>query len=255
MAEKKKKSKDEKGLIRLHVFLAKCGVASRRASEVLIEDGFVSVNGKIVTSLGSKINPEEDSVRYRNKAVRSTERKRYFLFYKPRGVVSTVSDPHANKVVLDYFKKIPEKLYPVGRLDKESSGLMFLTNDGDLANKLMHPKYGVQKKYRVRVKGHPDDLALSRLRRGIRIETGKTAPCEIDIVSTEKEASTLLMTLREGKKREIREMLRAVGLPVKKLKRIEIGPFRLGGLKPGYFRELAPEEMKKYLRKINDSAR
>jgi len=232
--------------VRLHAYLAQCGVASRRASEKLIAVGRVVVNGKAVRKQGVCIDPTKDKVLVDGHPVLiETVREQYFLFNKPKGVVTTLKDPHAVRVVLDYFTDIKERLFPVGRLDKNSTGLLLMTNDGELANRLTHPRYGVEKRYQVKVRGFLDEKQINRLERGVIIEGKKTAPAQVRVIHAGREAMDLEMILCEGRKREIREMMLAVGSKVTKLKRVQFGPLMLGRLCAGERRRLTEAEIKK----------
>jgi pseudouridine synthase len=239
------------GRIRLHVHLARSGVASRRGAERLIDEGRVRVNGEIVRARGLTIDPSCDRVDLDGRWVSpGSERKRYFLFHKPRGVVTTLSDPHAARTLQDFFRDIPERLFPCGRLDKNSTGLVLMTNDGDLVHRLTHPRYGVERRYRVAVKGALPDAALERLRKGIVLEGRRTAPCGVTVLSRAGGRVELEMGLREGRKREIREMVKAVGAEVASLHRIRYGPLELGSLPPGERRELTPAEQALLKRRV-----
>ena len=230
--------------MRLHVFLARAGVASRRAAEKLIAEGRVKVNGKPVRVQGCKVDPAVDWISLDGKSVgRSAERKRYFLFHKPAGVVTTLSDAHAGKSVADFFRDVPEKLIPAGRLDKFSTGLLLMTNDGDLIYRLTHPRFEVPKGYRVTVRGSLPDEAIRCLERGVILYGKRTAPCTIQVLTRGKGAAEVRMTLREGRKREIREMVKQIGARVVKLHRESYGALRLGNLAVGGRRELSLREI------------
>lgn len=223
--------------------LAQAGIASRRAAETLIEDGQVSVNGKVVTELGFKADPRKDLIRVGRKVVRLGAQSRYLMLHKPTEVVTTASDPHGRQTVLDLLGKVRERVYPVGRLDYHSSGLLLLTNDGELALRLTHPRYGMEKVYRVKVDGLPSDEQLSKLSRGVYLEEGKTAPARVRIATERDGKAWLEITLSEGRRREIRRMCLQVGLPVEKLRRIALGPLKLGKLPPGEYRDLTEREI------------
>jgi pseudouridine synthase len=235
------------GSIRLQKLLSSAGVASRRAAEQLILDGRVSVNGQVVRALGSKADPARDEVRVDGRRVRVVANRRYLLLNKPRGVLSTRSDPRGRPTVIDLVKAEAEYLFPVGRLDFDSEGLLLLTNDGELAERLTHPRHDVEKVYHVRVRGVPDDHGLARLRRGLVVEGRRTRPAEVEVIETGRGArgdqAVLEITLREGRNRQVREMLEAVGHPVVRLRRVRIGPLTDRTLAPGQWRDLTPREL------------
>ena len=224
----------------LVVYLARSGVGSRRSCDELIRDGVVTVNDEVITFPRQKIGPE-DVVAVRGEPVAARE-LRYFLVNKPRGVASTRSDPHADRVIVDL---VPggRSLFPVGRLDVETTGLIILTNDGVLANRLMHPRYGVPKTYVARVRGKVSRKALGTLRQGVDLEDGPTAPAEVQLKKQSAKTALVEMTIHEGRKRQVRRMFLSVGLPVEELSRRRYGPLTDKGLEPGGFRELSGEEV------------
>lgn len=239
---------------RIQKIIAKAGVASRRHAEEMIRAGRVTVNGKIITELGSKADVTADHVKVDGKLITRSEEHRYILFYKPREVMTTVSDPEGRTTVLDYVRGIKERLFPVGRLDYQSEGLILLTNDGELAFKVSHPTEGSIKSYHVKVRGVPTDRVIDKLQRGITIEGKRTLPCDISRVRTtgkgeEEGNSWFEVKLREGRTQQIRKMFKAVGHPVSKLKRVAIGPVSDPKLTPGEWRELTPKEVKSLTRK------
>lgn len=238
-----------KNEVRLQKFMAECGVASRRKSEELIEMGKVKVNGH-VAHIGDKINPKKDLVTVRGKKINKVDRMYYIMLNKPRGYVTTVSDELGRKTVMDLID-VKARIYPVGRLDKDSEGLLILTNDGSFANALTHPKHNYAKVYRVTVRPSVNDEILDKLRNGIEIDGRKTAPCDVNIVTEEEGRAVLEFILREGRNRQIRKMCEAVNLEVARLKRISIGPVKLGMLQPGKSRELTDNEVRKLLRSSN----
>lgn len=238
-----------KNEVRLQKFMAECGVASRRKSEELIEMGKVKVNGHIA-HIGDKINPKKDLVTVRGKKINKVDRMYYIMLNKPRGYVTTVSDELGRKTVMDLID-VKARIYPVGRLDKDSEGLLILTNDGSFANALTHPKHNYAKVYRVTVRPSVNDEILDKLRNGIEIDGRKTAPCDVNIVTEEEGRVVLEFILREGRNRQIRKMCEAVNLEVARLKRISIGPVKLGMLQPGKSRELTDNEVRKLLRSSN----
>jgi 23S rRNA pseudouridine2605 synthase len=229
---------------RLQKVIAHAGAASRRKAEELIIEGKVKVNGKIVTELGTKVS-SSDRVEV-NGIPLEREEKVYFLFYKPRGVISAVSDDKDRKVVTDYFPLIKQRIYPIGRLDYDTSGILLLTNDGDFANLLMHPRYEIDKTYVARLQGIPTKQSLRQLEKGVKLEDGLTAPARTKLLSAEKQKqrSIVEITIHEGKNRQIRRMFEAVGHPVQKLKRERFAFLTLSGLNAGESRELTPHEVK-----------
>lgn len=230
---------------RLQKFMAEAGVASRRACEELIRQGRVTVNGE-TPSLGRSVEPEQDRVELDGKPVQKEQRRTVILLYKPRGVVSTSSDPEGRRTVQDYFREIPERLYNVGRLDLNSEGLLLMTNDGALANRLTHPRYGVEKTYYAVCDGRLTASEAARLTNGVELEDGMTAPARVDAVRTTQRGDTsFLITIHEGRNRQIRRMLEAVGHRTLRLKRERFGPLSLGTLAPGEWRKLSDEEIKK----------
>jgi len=268
---------------RLQKILSRAGVASRRASERLMIEGRVSVNGTTVRELGSKADPDRDDIRVDGRRIRLPDRHRYLLLYKPRGYVTTRSDPQQRPTVIDLVG-VRDYIYPVGRLDFDSEGLLVLTNDGDLAARLTHPSHGLERVYEARVLGVPDERDLARLRRGIVLEGRPTGPSEVRLLAGSHHPSasprsgqaradararglpvrggaapratgrdrnrppanaTLLISVREGRNRQVRKMCEAIGHPVDRLRRVAIGPIRDGRLKPGEWRELTPDEVKR----------
>lgn len=233
------------------------GIASRRAAEDLIRQGRVSVNGRTVTELGTKADLACDEVRVDGRRVKGPERLRYLLLCKPAGVVTTRSDPGRRPTVVQLLHGVREYVYPVGRLDFESEGLLLLTNDGDLAARLTHPRHGVEREYHAWVLGAPDDRDLERLRRGITIEGRRTGPAEVALVhqGRGKRAgrAMLAMVLREGRNRQVRKMCEAVGHPVEALTRVRIGPLTDTRLKAGQFRDLTPEEVRRLKKAAGDA--
>lgn len=229
---------------RLQKILSQAGVASRRASEQLMLEGRVTVNGTTVRELGTKADPTADDIRVDGRRIRIAERQRYLLLNKPRGYVTTRSDPHRRPTVLDLIN-VREYVYPVGRLDFDSEGLLLLTNDGDLAARLTHPRHGVERVYEARVRGVPDTHDLQRLVRGVVLDGRRTSPARVALVPGRRDDpnATLRITLREGRNRQVRKMCDAIGHPVDLLRRIAIGPIRDPRLKVGQWRELRAEEV------------
>ena len=232
---------------RLQKILSQAGVASRRASEQLMLEGRVTVNGVAVRELGTKADPSKDDIRVDGRRIRIVEQHRYILLNKPRGYVTTRSDPQRRPTVIDLLGGVREYVYPVGRLDFESEGLLLLTNDGDLAARLTHPRHGVARVYEARVLGRPDDHDLQRLSRGVTIDGRRTLPAEVALAPSRRDAhgTTLTITLHEGRNRQVRRMCEAIGHPVEHLKRIAIGPLRDARLKPGQWRDLHDDEVRK----------
>ncbi|RWR15018.1 pseudouridine synthase [Siminovitchia fortis] len=230
---------------RLQKVIAQAGVASRRNAEKLIADGKVKVNGQVVTELGTKV-AVTDKIEV-NGVPLVEEEKKYFLFYKPRGVISAVKDDKNRKVVTDYFAQIPERVYPVGRLDYDTSGLLLLSNDGEFTHLLTHPRHEIKKTYVAKVKGIPEREALKKLERGILLEDGKTAPAKVKLQTVDKRKNSAIveLTIHEGRNRQVRRMLEAIGHPVLKLKREQLAFLNLHGLNAGEYRELTPHEVKK----------
>ena len=234
---------------RLQKILSTAGISSRRASETLITGGRVTVNGTPVTTLGSKADPDVDDIRVDGRRVKAPGRRRYILLYKPRGYITSRSDPEQRPTVIDLLNKggVREYVYPVGRLDYESEGLLLLTSDGDLAEKLMHPSHAVPREYHVRVRGVPDPETVERLSRGVVLDGRKTQPAEVEIVkvidSTTGEDAILSVLIHEGRNRQVRRMCEAVGHPVSRLKRVRIGPITDEEIRPGEFRDLSDKEV------------
>ena len=232
---------------RLQKILSQAGIASRRASEKMMLEGRVSVNGVTITELGAKADPSRDDIRVDGSRVKSNEPRRYLLLYKPRGYVTTRSDPQGRKTVIDLLRAVREYVYPVGRLDFESEGLLILTNDGDLAATLTHPRHGVPRVYEAHVLGVPDAHDLSRLTRGIVIDGRRTSPATVRLLGQSRDGSrsTLELMIREGRNRQVRKMCEAIGHPVDALSRVAIGPIRDRKLKPGHWRDLSPDEIRR----------
>ena len=226
---------------RLQKYMARCGVASRRHAEDMIREGRVSVNREVVARMGVSIDPAKDRVAVDGKPIKPAEGLAYYLLNKPAGVVSTCQDPQRRKTVLD-FLPVKERLYPVGRLDFETEGLLLLTNDGDLANKLMHPRYEIPKTYLVETAGYITEEKAAALKRGVRLEDGMTKPAKVKIEYFSNEASRFYLTITEGRNRQVRRMCEALGLPVAYLRRTRMGFLDLRSLPPGTYRRLKPAE-------------
>lgn len=232
---------------RLQKVIAHAGIASRRKAEEYITAGRVRVNGDVVKELGTKVG-KKDRVEVDGVPIYQEEPV-YYLFYKPRGVISAVSDDKNRSVVTDYFAEVTERIYPVGRLDYDTSGILLLTNDGDFSQKLAHPKHEVEKVYVAKVKGIADKQNLYPLRKGVVVEGRRTAPARYNILSTDKKTETSIveLTIHEGRNHQVKNMLAAVNLPVQKLKRERYGELTLKGLQPGEYRRLHPKEIKSLL--------
>jgi pseudouridine synthase len=235
--------------VRLQKILSTAGIASRRTAETLIVEGRVTVNGQAVRELGSKADPDRDDIRVDGRRVKPPGRRRYILLNKPRGYITTRSDPQQRPTVIDLLTTggVREYVYPVGRLDYDSEGLLILTSDGELADRLTHPRHGIGREYHVRVRGVPDDRALERLRKGIAIDGHRTAPATVDIhkvIDTPHGPDALLsVVIHEGRNRQVRRMCEAVGHPVSRLKRVRIGPISDDHIRPGEFRDLTEREV------------
>src|SRR5581483_1082137 len=229
---------------RLQKVLARAGVASRRTAERLIREGRVAVNGQVVRDLGIRVDPARDSLAVDGRPVAAAPKFVYLALHKPRGYVSTARDERGRPTVLTLVRSA-ERVYPVGRLDADSEGLLLLTNDGAFALHLAHPRYGVPKEYHVLVRGRPDEGALERLRRGLVLEEGRTAPARVALPSSDGERSWLRVVLKQGWKRQVRRMLAAVGCPVERLIRTRVGSLALGTLPVGAVRHLTESEVRR----------
>lgn len=247
--------------IRLQKILSQAGIASRRAAEKLIEEGRVSVNGQTIREMGVKADPAVDDIRVDGRRLRAPERHRYILLNKPAGVVTTRSDPQRRQTVVDLLQGVREYVYPVGRLDYDSEGLLILTNDGDLAARLTHPRHEVERTYEAHVAGAPDNEAIEQLRRGIPLDGRRTMPADVKLLSraaaprsslaprrgapaVKRVNGVVLITIREGRNRQVRRMCEAVGHPVRKLRRVRIGPISDRRLRLGEWRDLSLQEVR-----------
>ncbi len=230
--------------IRLQKYLSECGIASRRKSEEMIESGIVKVNGR-VASIGDKVDPKHDTVTVRGKKVVKQKNNVYIMLNKPRGFITTMSDEMDRKCVAMLVENAPARVYPVGRLDRESEGMLLFTNDGEFANALTHPSKHVSKTYRVTVRPPVSKEQLTKIATGIVIDDRKTAPADIRIVLQEEHRVVLEIVLYEGRNRQIRKMCEEIGLEVARLRRIAVGSVKLGMLKQGDWRELTEEEVRK----------
>lgn len=229
---------------RLQKFIAAAGVASRRQSEKLMLEGRVTVNGKAATELGLKVDPGHDAVKVDGKLIR-LESFHYVLLNKPKGTICTLDDPQGRTRVTDLIRGVKARLYPVGRLDFDTTGALLLTNDGELANLLMHPKHRFEKTYVAKIKGIPSEGALEKLRKGVYVDGKRTAPAEAKVVRVKEKNCVLELTLREGRNKQVKRMCLAVGHPVLRLERSSYGFLRVDDLEPGTWRHLGPAEVKK----------
>ncbi len=238
---------DRPGAIRLQKLLSLAGVASRRTAEVLITEGRVTVNGEVVSTLGAKAVPDVDDVKVDGRRIKPATRARYILLNKPRGYVTTRHDPEGRRTVLDLLGGVREYIYPVGRLDYDSEGLLLLTSDGDLAARLTHPRHEVPRVYEAIVAGAPSDDAIAELRRGVYLDGRRTSEAEVTRGATigkgRRETTKLVLTLYEGRNRQVREMCARIGHPVRSLQRVAMGPLSLRGLPVGAWRDLTPIEI------------
>jgi pseudouridine synthase len=230
---------------RLHVVLARAGIASRREAEQMIREGRVQVNGQVVDKPGSQVTWGEDAIRVDDRLVSRLEPKVAVILNKPREVLTTTHDPKGRRTTADLVRRIKARVFPVGRLDYHTEGLLILTNDGELAQRLQHPRYKIPKTYRTKVKGLPDARALQRLRTGVVLDGRRTAPAAVRKTGTTGKNAWLEITITEGRNRQVRRMCFIVGHPVMKLKRVRYGPIRLENLKPGFYRYLTPGEVQK----------
>ena len=232
--------------IRLQKYLASCGVASRRKAEELIRSGRVCVDGQVVTEMGLRINPERESVTCDRKTVNPQGSSPiYILLNKPKGFVTTMSDPQGRPVVTSLLTTISERVFPVGRLDLDTEGALLLTNDGDLAHRVLHPKFETTKTYEAHVKGRPSRSDISKLEKGIILDGRKTSPAVVAFLRKKEHSTLFRITIHEGRKRQVRKMFKAIGNPVLHLKRTAYGQLKLGSLKSGSYRRLTAEELKK----------
>lgn len=235
------------GLERIQKILAKAGMASRREAEKIILEGRVTVNGKVV-QLGAKADPEKDHIKVDGKRIPRPEPKITLVLNKPRGYLSTVKDPKGRPTVMDLLGKIKWRLYPLGRLDFDAEGLLLLTNDGEIAYHLTHPKFSISRTYWVKIQGVPGEKKLELLKKGIRLEDGVAKAHSVQILREREKNSWIQITVTEGRTHLVKRLFAAIGHPVLKLKRIEFGPIRLGNLPTGHFRFLTPEEQEQLRR-------
>ncbi len=234
---------------RLQKTLAQAGICSRRAAEELIRTGQVSVDGQVVTEMGLKVDPKRQKIVAQGKPVGFSEKKVYVLLNKPEGYVTTLDDPQGRPIVTSLVKKVPERIFPVGRLDFESKGALILTNDGDLAQRVQHPSFEVNKTYVARVTGKPTTAALSQLEGGVEVEGRLTAPATLKVRKSTAKESVIEITIHEGRKRQVRKMFTAIGHHVNELTRISYGNLKLGSLAPGKFRFLSKSDIARIFKK------
>jgi len=235
---------------RIQKILSETGIASRREAEEMIIEGRITVNGRIA-ELGMKADPNRDHIKVDRKLLTKREPKVYLMFNKPRNVVTTLKDPEGRPTVKDFLKDIRYRVYPVGRLDYDSEGLLLLTNDGDFANAIMHPSKKIPKTYQVKVKGIPEQKEIDRLKKGVHLEDGLTAPAKVKRLKTTENNSWLEVAIYEGRKRQLRRMFDQIGHSVIKLKRIRINGIDLGELKPGGYRYLTSDEVTRIKKEIS----
>ncbi len=235
---------------RLQKILSKAGITSRRKAESLILQGRVSVNGRVVSELGAKAVLGKDEICVDGKVIRPETEKVVLALFKPRSCVTTLHDPQGRPTVGELVSNIPLRVYPVGRLDYDAEGLLLLTNDGELAHRLQHPRYKVPKTYLAKVRGLPHEEALSQLQQGIALEDGITAPAELNVLEDDKKVTWLSLTLREGRNHQVKRMCSAVGYPVLRLRRTKVGPIDLGNLRPGESRRLKAREVRALRRAV-----
>jgi 23S rRNA pseudouridine2605 synthase len=235
--------------IRLQKLLSMAGVASRRAAEQLILEGRVVVNGEVVMTLGTRADPVQDDIRVDGRRIRFDVRQRYIVLNKPKGYVTTRKDPEGRKTVMELLQGVREYVYPVGRLDYETDGLLLMTSDGELAAKLTHPRHEVERVYEAIVVGAPAEEELEKLRRGVFLDGRRTAPAGVRRGGTtgkgRKQLTKLTITLHEGRNRQVRRMCASIGHTVRRLTRVTMGPIGLGDLRPGQWRDLTPKEVEK----------
>ena len=233
---------------RIQKILAKAGVASRREAERMILEGRVMVNGKVIDQMGFKADPAKDHIKVDGKRIPRFESKVTLLLNKPRGYLSTVTDPEGRPTVMDLVTKVKGRIYPVGRLDFDAEGLLLLTNDGDLANLLSHPKFSVARAYLAKVSGVPDERGLGRLMKGVVLEDGRARAVSVHVLRLSEKNSWVRVVVAEGRNHLVKRMFSAIGHSVLKLKRVGFGPIPLGNLPTGEFRYLTPEEIEKLKR-------
>jgi pseudouridine synthase len=236
-------------LIRISKFISLCGVTSRRGAEILIKNASVTVNDNVPDKLGMIIDPEVDVVKVDGTIIKPVETKLYILLNKPKKAMTTLHDPFKRRTIAHFIKNLKHRVYPVGRLDYDTEGVLLLTNDGELAYRLAHPRYGVKKIYEAVVAGEFKREQSMQISRGVKLEDGKIGRAKVDILGYRKNATAIRLTLVEGRKREVRQLCKGVGHPVKSLKRVEFGDISAKGVKPGSWRKLTEGELN-HLREI-----
>ena len=229
--------------MRLQKYLAQCGVASRRHAEEMIREGKIQVNGVTVREMGLQVDESRDTVSVEGKEVRPEESKHYLAYYKPIGEVTTTSDPEGRPTVMDKFRDYPVRLFPVGRLDYDSEGLLLLTNDGDLMNHLLHPSHEVNKVYLVKASNNISDEEIRQLKQGVMIDNKLTSPARVRLIRKEAFDTVLLISIHEGRNRQVRKMIEKIGHQVVSLKRVAFGPVELKDLPRGQWRSLTEQEI------------
>ena len=236
--------------------MSRAGIASRREAEKLIAAGHVRVNGIVITELGTKIDPSKDKVFFKGKLVQISAKKVYYILNKPRGYISSVKDDRGRKTVVDILSDVPERIFPIGRLDYQTEGLLLLTNDGEFMNKLLHPKYEIEKTYVAKIEGLITKEDMFKLADGVQLDDGKTAPADVYLDSYDKAAkrSIVEITIHEGRNRQVRRMFQALGYGVKALKRIVFAGLTLHGLKRGEYRQLTETELRR-LKRLTEGGR
>ena len=237
--------------VRLQKYLAMAGIASRRKAEEYIAAGRVKVDGKISTAMGQQIIPGQHKILFDNKKVETKEKLIYILLNKPKGYVTTLSDPQGRPIVTSLLQGIKERVFPVGRLDLDTTGALLLTNDGELAQNILHPKYEVYKTYEAEVKGNPSPAAIRSLEKGILLENKKTAPAKLRIKRKNKRNTVIIITIHEGRKRQVKKMFQAIGHPVQSLKRLAYGELGLNNIQEGKYKILHQKDIKRVFSKKN----
>lgn len=237
--------------MRLQKFLSKAGIASRRKAEEIIKRGEISVNDSVITEMGFKVDISKDIIKYKNNIISIEENKVYLILNKPENIITSSDDQFNRKTVIDFID-IKERVFPVGRLDYNTSGLILLTNDGDLANKLIHPRYGIVKSYEVIINGNISKSNINKFQNGLIIDKYKTKPCKLKLISNSPRSSKLMVYISEGKNRQIRKMFDAIGHKVLKLERKSIGPIHLNDLPKGKYRSLSKSELNLLKGEVND---
>jgi len=250
LKNQKRKRKNRNLKIRLNKFISLCGITSRRKADELIKQGRVTVNGEIVEKLGIKVDPEKDIVELDGKRITYGKNFIYIALYKPKGYIVSLRDPFNRPKIIDLLSDLKERVFPVGRLDYDSEGILLLTNDGELAYRLTHPRYKIERIYRVEVKGVPGPEKLEKLERGIPLYGRRTAPSKVKLIAKKGKRALLEIKLYEGRKRQVKLMFLAIGHPVLKLKRISYGGITIKGLKPGEWRYLTENEIEILNKKV-----